>query len=160
MPANPREELLLYLQDHHVMTLATQGPDGPWAAAVFYVNEGPDVYFLSAPSTRHARNLAADGRVAATVQEDYSDWRQIKGVQLEGKVTRLNIADSVRAAGLFMRKFPFTAERRAEEVISMAMSKIAWYRLRTSVLHFVDNSRGFGWRERFESAALRNALNI
>ena len=141
------------------MTLATQGPDGPWAAAVFYVNEGPDVYFLSAPSTRHARNLAADGRVAATVQEDYSDWRQIKGIQLEGEVTRLNIADSVRAAGLFMRKFPFTAERRAEEVISMAMSKIAWYRLRTSVLYFVDNSRGFGWRESLESAALKTPLS-
>ena len=26
-----------YLARHHVMTLATQGGDGPWAAAVFYV---------------------------------------------------------------------------------------------------------------------------
>ena len=38
-----------YLAQHHVMTLATQGGDGPWAAAVFYVRDGDDLIFLSSP---------------------------------------------------------------------------------------------------------------
>lgn len=154
MRNDPHEGLLNYLQGHHVLTLATQGPEGPWAAAVFYVNDGPDVYFLSAPSTRHARNLAADPRVAATVQEDYSDWRQVKGIQLEGHVTRLDVPASAQAATLFVRKFPFTDAHLADQVIAMAMNKIAWYRLRASVLYLIDNSRGFGSRERFESGHL------
>ena len=37
MPASLQPEVAAYLADHHVMTLATHGPDGPWAAAVFYV---------------------------------------------------------------------------------------------------------------------------
>ncbi|NMG28319.1 pyridoxamine 5'-phosphate oxidase family protein [Aromatoleum evansii] len=154
MRDDPHEGLLNYLRCHHVMTLATQGPEGPWAAAVFYVNDGPDVYSLSAPSTRHARNLAADPRVAATVQDDYSDWRQVRGIQLEGDVTRLDVPASAQAATRFARKFPFTDARLADQVIAMALNKIAWYRLRASVLYFIDNSRGFGSRERFESGHL------
>lgn len=78
-----------YLAGHNVMTLATHGPMGLWAAAVFYVNDGWQLYFLSAGHTRHATNLAASPRVAATIQEDYADWEAIKGIQLEGTVRLL-----------------------------------------------------------------------
>ena len=53
-------------------------------AAVFYASEGFDLYFLSSPSTRHCADLSGNPRVAATIQEDYADWSQIRGVQLEG----------------------------------------------------------------------------
>ncbi|APR05899.1 hypothetical protein [Thauera chlorobenzoica] len=46
MQADSTQEPLTYLQRHHVMTLATHGAGGPWAAAVFYVNDGADLYFL------------------------------------------------------------------------------------------------------------------
>ena len=135
------------------MTLATQGPEGPWAAAVFYANDGSDIYFLSASSTRHARNLASDPRVAATVQEDYSDWKQIRGVQMEGQASWLSIPDSVKAATQFAAKFAFADPRRAEITIAAALARITWYKLRPSAMYFVDNSRGFGWRERFDPTA-------
>ena len=77
-----RERVLAYLRGHRVMTLATQGPEGPWAAAVFYASDGFTLYFLSAPSTRHCIDIARHARVAATIQEDYADWPQIQGVQL------------------------------------------------------------------------------
>src|SRR5690606_40344855 len=76
--------VLDYLRQHHVLTLATQDRDGPWAAAVFYVNDGFTLYWLSRPTTRHCTELARSPRVAGTVQEDYSDWPQIRGVQFEG----------------------------------------------------------------------------
>ena len=59
------------------MTLATQGPAGPWAAAVFYANNGFNLYFVSSPASRHSRNLAGQPAVTATVHEDYLDWREI-----------------------------------------------------------------------------------
>ena len=68
-----RGRALDYLAGHNVMTLATHGPEGPWAAAVFYVSDGFDLYFISSPGSRHSRNVAAQAAAAATVQEDYRD---------------------------------------------------------------------------------------
>lgn len=143
-------KLLAYLGRHNVVTLATQGQNGPWASAVFYVNDGLTLYFLSAPTSRHSRNLEADPRVAATVQEDYSEWRQIRGVQLEGNVSRLGGVESLRAAACYARKFAFTDARQAPDAIAVAMKKIAWYRLEPACLYFVDNSIGIGHRDCFD----------
>lgn len=143
-------KLLAYLGRHNVATLATQGPNGPWASAVFYVNDGLTLYFLSAPTSRHSRNLEGDPRVAATVQEDYSEWRQIKGIQLEGKVSRSDGVDSLRAAACYARKFAFTDASQAPSAIAAAMKKIVWYRLEPACLYFVDNSVGIGHRDCFD----------
>jgi uncharacterized protein YhbP (UPF0306 family) len=90
-PRNPRDLALAYLANHQVMTLATTGPRGVWAAAVFYVNDGFDLIFLSAGHTRHAQNMTAVPHIAATIQEDYRDWQQIQGIQLEGSVSLLTM---------------------------------------------------------------------
>lgn len=143
-------KLLDYLDRHNVATLATQGPNGPWASAVFYVNDRLTLYFLSAPTAQHSRNLEGDPRVAATVQEDYSEWPQIKGVQLAGKVSRLDAVESLRAAACYARKFAFTDVGQEPGAIAVAMKKIAWYRLEPDCLYFIDNSLGLGHRERFD----------
>jgi uncharacterized protein len=140
-----------YLRDHHVMTLATCGADGPWAAAVFYAHEGTALYFLSAPTTRHARNLAQDVCCAATIHDDLADWRAVRGVQLEGRVQRLEGEDARAAQRLYGAKFPLVADLgRAPLAIAAAFDKVAWYRLAAERLHFIDNRRGFGHRESFE----------
>ena len=54
-----RDQATAYVEGHNVMTLATHGPEGVWAAAVFYANDGFTLQFLSAPSSRHSRNIAA-----------------------------------------------------------------------------------------------------
>lgn len=160
MQADSTQEPLTYLQRHHVMTLATHGAAGLWAAAVFYVNDGADLYFLSAPGTRHARNLESDPSIAATVQEDYSEWQEIRGIQLEGEAMRLNAPDSLRAAALFARKFAFTAPGRTDGAIATAMNKIAWYRLRPTKLCFIDNSRGLGCREQFDVICIEGPKSV
>ena len=89
MSTSPRDVALRYVEGHNVATLATTGPEGPWAAAVFYASTGFTLYFLSSPTSRHGRNIGRNAEVAATIQEDYSDWREIKGIQLEGRANRL-----------------------------------------------------------------------
>jgi uncharacterized protein YhbP (UPF0306 family) len=142
---DPQQLALSYLQQHQVMTLATNGPDGLWAAAVFYASAGFDLYFLSAGHTRHARNIAATPRIAATIQEDYADWTAIQGIQLAGVVTQLSGMERLKAIGLYQAKFDFLAQ--APEAIQAAFEKVNWYRLRPYQLYFVDNSRGFGHRD-------------
>ena len=110
MTSASRQRALRYLREHHVMTLATQGGDGPWAAAVFYVNVDFTLYFLSAPSSRHCTHIAAQARVAATIHEDYADWPQIRGIQLEGIVRELSGADAELARRLYGEKFPIVGD--------------------------------------------------
>jgi uncharacterized protein YhbP (UPF0306 family) len=139
------ERALAYLADHHVMTLATQGPLGLWAAAVFYAGKGFQLYFLSAAHTRHARNIASSPQIAATIQEDYVDWRSIQGIQLEGKARRLEGEERDAAITLYGDKFPFVA--RPTVVVKEALARVEWYCLLPERLFFVDNSRGFGHRD-------------
>jgi uncharacterized protein YhbP (UPF0306 family) len=136
---------LEYLEKHQVMTLATVGEDGVWAAAVFYVNQRFNLYFLSAGHTRHARHLHRRPDIAATIQEDYQDWRAIRGVQLEGQVTLLEGMERETAVTLYHRKYPFIAQ--AEPQIQVALSKVNWYCVRPTRLYFIDNSQGLGHRD-------------
>lgn len=146
--AAAREHALAYLRAHNVMTIATHGTEGVWAAAVFYVNENFDLYFLSAPTSRHSLNLAANPRAAATIQQDYDDWRAIKGIQMEGGVTRLEGLEQAHALLRYGKKFPIVANiAHAPDAIARAFRRVAWYRFTPTRVYFVDNAQGFGHRD-------------
>ncbi len=142
------ERALAYVAGHNVMTLATQGPEGVWAAAVFYASEGFQLTFLSAGHTRHARNIAASPRVAATIQEDTSDWTAIQGIQLEGTVQLLAGPEREAALARYAEKFQFLKQPVA--AIEKALAGVNWYRLTPERVYFVDNSRGFGNRDEID----------
>jgi len=148
-----RERVLDYLQSHRVMTVATLGSDGPAAAAVFYVNQGLNFYFLSAAHTDHCRNLLRDPRVAITIHEDYAEWSAIKGVQMTAVGRELEAAelDAVRRA--YAGKFPGVFDPAAASgVIAQALLKIRWYELAASRVRFIDNAVRFGYREEWSRA--------
>jgi len=146
-----RAQALAYLRQHHVMTLATHGPLGLWAAAVFYASDGFQLYFLSAGHTRHAQNMAASPRVAATIQEDYDDWAAIQGIQLEGTARPLAGREREEALSLYADKFRFL--QRPIALIEKALAGVNWYALSPERLYFVDNSRGFGHRDEIDLTA-------
>ena len=127
------------------MTLATIGPEGPWAAAVFYVNEEFEFYFLSAGHTRHSQNIAENSRAAAAIQEDYKDWPSIRGIQLEGVVSQLQAAERRRAQSLYEEKYPFI--KNAAPQIRLGLARVNWYQMSPSRLYFIDNSKGLGHRD-------------
>jgi uncharacterized protein YhbP (UPF0306 family) len=144
-------QVAAYLSGHHVMTLATHGADGPWASAVFYAGDGASLIFLSAPNTRHCCNLALDSRCAATIQEDYREWSQIKGIQLEGRVVELQGDEEKRAQHLYGEKFPIVgAVAKVPPAIVKALARVRWFRLVPEHFHFIDNSRGFGHRDEID----------
>jgi uncharacterized protein YhbP (UPF0306 family) len=151
LPTKLPQQVAAYLAGHHVMTLATQGADGPWAAAVFYASDGASLIFLSAPNTRHCRNLAQDARCAVTIQEDYREWSLIKGIQLEGRVVELEGDDEKRAQHLYGEKFPIIgAVATVPPAIVKALAKVRWFRLVPERFHFIDNSKGLGHRDEID----------
>src|SRR3972149_7024660 len=100
-----RSKALSYLETHNVMTLATSGPEGPWAAAVFYANRDFTLYFVSSPQSRHARDIAREPRIAAAIHEDYREWPAIRGIQLSGAVERLEGEARDAALACYRKKF-------------------------------------------------------
>jgi uncharacterized protein YhbP (UPF0306 family) len=144
MSYDAKKQAQAYLYDHHVMTLATSGPKGIWAAALFYASRDFTLIFLSAAHTRHAQNIAASSRVSATIQENYEKWEDIKGIQLEGIVQELKDEDRESAIKQYMTKFPFISE--ADSSMSIALTKVSWYQLLPDKLYFIDNSKGLGYR--------------
>jgi uncharacterized protein YhbP (UPF0306 family) len=143
-----RDRVLAYLRHHNTLTLATWGPDGPWAAALFYVNDGFDLFWLSDPAARHSRNIAQSPRVAVAIHEDYSDWRAIQGLQMEGTATEVGPpGEAAHAMELYAAKYPFVGDWRrppAEFARALALARV--YRFTPERVLFIDNARGLGQR--------------
>ena len=149
-----RARVLAYLAAHNTVSLATVADGRPWAATVFYANVGTDLYFLSEPKTRHCTNILASGVVAATINEDYRDWQQIKGVQLEGRAAEVSGKVALaRALAAYLRKYPFVKQfltpgqlLQGVQIAGKAFDIRIW-RLRPERLYYLDNARGFSARE-------------
>lgn len=148
MSATLKERVLAFLGEHHVMTLSTIGADGPWAAAVFYAHEDLKLYFLSAPSTRHALNWAHDARAAATIQRDYDDWPGIRGLQLSGSVQPVAPQDEAGVHALYQKRYPLIGGGAGvPRKILEALDKIRWYEFVPNDIYLIDNTLGFAHRE-------------
>ena len=146
-----KQQILSYMEGHNTMTLATCQGDIPWAATVFYASDGFRLYFFSAPDSRHCQNLAVNPQVAVTIQEDYHDWRKIKGIQLEGKVAAVNaLIEKGKAMAAYVRKYPevmkiFTDP--ASGVLHRAFLKVKFYCVVPERIYYIDNEQGFGKRQ-------------
>ncbi len=149
-----RARVLAYLAEHNTVSLATVADGRPWAATVFYANVGTDLYFLSEPKTRHCTNILAGGVVAATINEDYRDWQQIKGIQLEGRAAEVSGKVALaRALAAYLGKYPFVKQflgagslLQGVQIAGKAFDIRMW-RLRPERLYYLDNARGFSARE-------------
>ena len=145
-----KQQILNYLQTHNTMTLATCASDTPWAATVFYASEELQLYFFSVPDSRHCQNLAANPRVAVTIQEDYKDWREIKGIQLEGTVALVDsLTEKAKAMAVYARKYPGVIKlftNPASGVFYKAFLKVKFYCVAPEKVFYIDNAQGFGKR--------------
>ena len=147
-----QQELLEYLQEHYVMTIASCHENVPWAAAVFYASDDFVLYFLSNPNSRHGTNLAGNSQVSAAIHEDYRDWREIRGIQLEGKAERLSsIKQHAQFWKVYEKKFPFVKKffqpGSLRQMLSAKVAGIRLYRIVPGQVYYIDNSKGFGHRE-------------
>ena len=151
MPEDLKQQILDYMEAHNTMTLATCSADVPWAATVFYASDELRLYFFSAPDSRHCQNLAGNARVAVTIQDDYHDWRQIKGIQLEGAVTLVDgVLEKAKAMAVYARKYPQVIKLFLDPgsgVFYKAFLKVKFYCVIPQKVFFIDNEQGLGKRQ-------------
>jgi hypothetical protein len=130
------------------MTLATANAAGAAHAAPVYFAacQNPalplELYFFSAPDSRHAQDLAASPHAAAAIYPETMGWEDIRGLQMHGMVRQLSAGTAWDAAWLvYLEKFPFTGEMKA------VISRNLLYALCPSWVRLVDNRQGFGFKQ-------------
>ena len=127
-----------FLTDKKVTTLATASPSGvPHASTFLYVNEGPDLFFWSRPTTTTARHVEQNPNVSFTIDDYSEDLSQTKGVQGRGEcAVILDGTEVARVADLFGQKFP--------ELSPGNTMSISFFRITPTELEFIDNSATAG----------------
>jgi hypothetical protein len=141
------DRIAAFLDAHHVMSLATLGPGGPHAANLCYARDGFTLFWVSDPASRHSVELEADGRIAATIARDYSDYAMIRGLQVSGRARRLvDDAERARARQILEARFAFL-KHLAEADVRDSYARAQIYRLDVGRFVLIDNARGFGHKD-------------
>jgi uncharacterized protein YhbP (UPF0306 family) len=146
-----KQQILQYMKSRNTMTLATCRDNIPWAATVFYASDELRLYFFSSRESRHCQNLAANPRVAVTIQEDYRDWRKIKGIQLEGVVREVeSLIEKGKATAAYTRKYPAIMKLFTDPaggIFYQAFLKVNFFCVIPERVFYIDNEQGFGKRQ-------------
>jgi nitroimidazol reductase NimA-like FMN-containing flavoprotein (pyridoxamine 5'-phosphate oxidase superfamily) len=103
-----KSKILELLDQHRLMTLATNRPDGwPQATTVGYVNDGLTIYFLCSPQSQKAANLARDSRISLTIDYDVSDPMAITGLSMAAQAQPVNDPNEIaKAIKLLQTRYP------------------------------------------------------
>lgn len=143
-----RQFILDLMAGHNVMRLATVRPDGwPQATTVAYANDGLTLYFACDPDGQKVANIRQCNKVSATIDRDYADWNQIRGLSLGGVAQVVtDTEERLRAQALLKRKFPQWAEMPEPEDPAL----IAFVKVVPRVISVLDYTKGFGHTELVE----------
>ena len=139
-----REKILILLDEHRIMTIATLRPDGwPQATTVGYANDGLTLYFLCGLNSQKAANLALDDRVSLTIDHDTSDVMAITGLSMAAHAQAVDDpAEAERILQMLIRKY---GEPVTPPPIEMPTAEeVRIFRLTPTVISVIDYSKGFG----------------
>jgi len=131
------------LSAQSTLALATTAADGsPHIAPLFFLLRSDlSLCWLSAPSSLHSQNLAANPAASVTVFRPTENWKEICGVQMRGSVEIIRERKQ-RAAILdaYMERFALKG------VLRVAIARSRLYCFRPAWIRYIDNSRGFGYK--------------
>ncbi|MBE6195715.1 MAG: hypothetical protein E7137_01300 [Rikenellaceae bacterium] len=125
------EAMVRFVRKHHVLTLATQSPEGIWCANCFYAFDPKcgELLFTSSPDTRHGREMAENPQVAASIVLETRIVGCVQGLQLTGTVR----AADERGRRLYLKRFPYAA-----------VADLHLWALGIEEAKLTDNTLGFG----------------
>lgn len=101
-----KDNILKYIESHNVCTIALADGSKPVAHTMYYVSRDMNIYLESDPNSQKIHVVRANPLISLTIDEDYQDWRQIAGIELQGSARVLKEAEAPRIQDLFLEKFP------------------------------------------------------
>ena len=99
--------ILKLLEGQNLMTLAVNRPDGrPHAATLGYMNDGLNLYFITARDSEKLSNILADPRVGVAIRGDAEEGEAV-GVAIDGRAYVLtDVSEIEHILGLILEKNP------------------------------------------------------
>ena len=147
--------ILRLLDEHRVMTIATNRPDGwPQATVVGYVNDGYLLYCFVARNAQKYANIMRDPRVSIAIGSDAADPMAIKGLSLAGlasEVTDRSEFDDI--SKLRLQRYPeyltLPPPASSDDALTrvapeISPGRIALLRIAPEVISVLDYTKGFG----------------
>lgn len=137
-----KQRVLEILGNTHLMSLGVSDQDGVWVADVIFLhNDDLNIYWLSSPDCRHSKAILENAKVAATITYSTKSKEANFGLQLAGKVERL---DGARF-DLIVKHWA----KRGHQIpdISKALEVLegdCWYKLVPTKIELVDEAN-FGF---------------
>ena len=126
---------------HNVMTIATLRRNGyPQATTVTYANDGLDIYFGCDRTAQKITNIKHDSKVSLTIDRDYRNWSQIKGLSMAANAYILADSDEIEhAARLLAKKFAQWAQLSPADKKAVRFVKVV-----PKIISILDYTKGFG----------------
>jgi len=121
-----------FLQEHHVLSLATCSQTEPSACNLFYTYDKDTNSFIVASSedTNHIQHILQNSLVAGTVVLETKTIGKIQGVQFKGEFVSLEDSSLKK---LYFKTFPY----------ALAMNPKLW-QIKINYFKMTDNRLGFG----------------
>jgi nitroimidazol reductase NimA-like FMN-containing flavoprotein (pyridoxamine 5'-phosphate oxidase superfamily) len=150
-----KDLILKLLDEHRVMTVATNRADGwPQATMVGYVNDGFMLYCFVARNCQKHANILRDPRVSITIGDDARHPLDIRALSLAGRASVVDDEDERDyVAALRLRRFPEYGSPPPPLVRGAALSRVAprppssgvvLLRIAPEIFSVLDYSKSFG----------------
>lgn len=132
---NPYSRISKFIQEHHVLTLATSRQNNPWCANCFYVwlDEHAGFVFTSDSNTKHIEDLKEGNQVAGSVVLETKTIGLIRGIQFTGELITPVEELKDESKKNYIKRFPYAALMNTE----------LWF-LKVNYIKMTDNRLGFG----------------
>lgn len=126
------KKIVSFLDEHHVMSLATSADSQLSVCNLFYAFDEKELSFIVASSddTTHIQNILKNPNVAGSVVLETKTIGKIQGLQFRGYIFALEDSELKK---LYFKQFPY----------ALAMNPKLW-QIKIEYFKMTDNSFGFG----------------
>lgn len=131
----PEKRIVDFINEHHVLTLATVIDNNPWCANCFYVYLENENYlvFTSDDNTKHVQDVLINKNVAGSVVLETKTVGKIRGIQFRGTMEKPDEHMEARFKKAYLKRFPY----------ALLMKTSLWI-LNINHIKMTDNRLGFG----------------
>lgn len=131
----PEKRIVEFINEHHVLTLATSIENMPWCANCFYIylKEENCFVFTSDDKTKHVNDVLSNANVAGSVVLETNTVGKIQGIQFCGKMEVPEKELAKKAKKAYLKRFPYAV-----------LMKTSLWVLHANYIKMTDNRLGFG----------------
>jgi len=123
------DKIALFINKHHILSLATSCEGMPQVANLFYAFDEESVSSIVASDekTEHIQNVVKNKNIAGSIALGTKEVGKIQGVQFKGSM------EKVDDKKLYFKRFPYAK-----------LMKPTLWKIKLDTIKYTDNTLGFG----------------